>query len=307
MVIVMRLCLVGVMLLAVIGCSELNSSDPDPAAPQTTANTELAAPDDANQPEPLRPESPPDPDSPSAAQPENPATQSTESNNSAAATATLYEDSFTDVEGTIRWTRDGVKTTEGPPGRRTIYFYHGMFEGGPLVMRAVEDNVTLGPDGQPGVLAFSWQEIPPKLGYSGFTYLGRSGSEGRLSLPPLKAATSASDLARLRVKFRYQLANDRREGPMNLTVGLRLEPMLTEPYNKRLDLGTFNATGEWESFDMSLGDATNVEAFLRAIADESPSAFKLNWSQSGPLNAYQPGDTLLIDDLVISDSPADHQ
>ena len=44
----------------------------------------------------------------------------------------------------------------------------------------------------------------------------------------------------------------------------------------------------------------DAEAFLAAIANEDPAAFKINWSQTGPLTNYHSGDTLLIDDIVIT-------
>jgi hypothetical protein len=212
----------------------------------------------------------------------------------------LLHDSFSDVAGTINWNRDGVRSSEGPRGTRTIYFFHGMPEGGPLVMRTVEDHVTTGPDGQPGVLALSWQEVPPTLHYSGFVYLGGREPEKRLALPPLKEARTVDDLARFRLKFRYKAANENAEGPLNLRFGIRLEPMLTEPFAKRLEFGELTATDEWASFETSLADGKNADAFLAMLAGESPAHFKVNWSQSGQLANYRSGDTLLIDDVIIT-------
>ena len=81
--------------------------------------------------------------------------------------------------------------------------------------------------------------------------------------------------------------------------------MLADSYAKRLDLGTFTVTGEWGSFEMGLADGKNSEAFLRAIADENPPSFKIIWSQTGPLANYRSGDTLLIDDIVITGSTSE--
>jgi hypothetical protein len=108
------------------------------------------------------------------------------------------------------------------------------------------------------------------------------------------------DLRPLRVQFRYKGVNDKREGPFQLTIGCRLEPLLADSYAKRLDLGTIVVSGDWSSFDMSLGNGKNAAAFLQAIADENPAGFKILWAQAGPLAAYRPGDTLLIDDIVIT-------
>jgi hypothetical protein len=219
-----------------------------------------------------------------------------------AAPGELLHETFADAAGQVRWNRDGVKSSEGPPSNRTIYFFYGPAEASPLVMRVVEDNATSGPDGQPGVLAFSWQEVPPTLTYSGITFLGGRTSEDRLTLPPLQAAKSVDDLRPLRLKFRHKAVNDGRTEPFSLAIGCRLEPLLAESYSKRVDLGNFTATGEWGSFDMSLGEGTNAEALLAAIAGESPTSFKIIWAQGGPVAGYQAGDTLLIDDIVITNA-----
>jgi riboflavin biosynthesis pyrimidine reductase len=56
---------------------------------------------------------------------------------------------------------------------------------------------------------------------------------------------------------------------------------------------------------MSLGEGTNAEALLAAIAGEKPTSFKIIWAQGGPIANYQPGDTLLIDEIVITIAPFD--
>jgi hypothetical protein len=175
-----------------------------------------------------------------------------------------------------------------------------MPEGGPLVMKAFEDNVTVGPDGQPGVLALSWQQLPPQLPYSGFVYLGGRNADQRMTLPPLKQAKTIDDLRPIRLKFRHKAVNDTATEPISLTVGCRLEPMLADSYARRVDLGTFTASGEWGSFEMSLGGGTNAEALLKSIADENPPAFKIIWAQAGKLADYRSGDTLLLDDVIIT-------
>lgn len=218
----------------------------------------------------------------------------------AATTADDYRESFADVQGTIQWNRDGAKSSEGPPGRRTVYFFNGAPEGGKLVMRSVEDNSLAGPDDQPGVLLLSWQEWPAKLPYSGFAFLGGSRAAGRMILPPLKQLKSIDDLRRFRLSFRFKGINDRLATPVKITVGCRFEPLLADSYAKRIDLGTFTATDEWGSFDMKLGDGKNTEAFLRTIADEEPPSFKIIWSQAGSPASYRAGDTLLIDDIAIT-------
>jgi hypothetical protein len=224
----------------------------------------------------------------------------------------LFHDTFADVEGAIYWDRDGTKSKEGPPNLRQVYFFHAMPDGGPLVMRAVEDNVQTGPDGKPGVLALSWQQLPPKLAYSGFTFLGPR--TGRMPLQPISQARSPDDLKPYCLQFRYRMINENEPersdsggGLRSLTVGCRLEPMLPDSYNKRLDLGSFAATGEWGTFDLPLTEGTNTEAFLKAIAEESPTAFKIVWSQAGNFADYHSGDTLLIDDIILTAATAEQR
>lgn len=215
-----------------------------------------------------------------------------------------FRDSFADVAGSIRWNRDGAKSAEGPPSQRMIYFFNGMPEGGPLVMRVVENSDVSGPDGMPGVLALSWEELPAKLPYSGFTFLGGRNAAEQMTLPLLKQAKSADDLRQFQLTFRYKGVNERRDTPFSLNVGCRVEPLLADSYAKRLDLGTLTATGQWGTFEMPFAQGTNSEAFLRAIADENPRGFKIVWSQVSSLAGYHAGDTLLIDDIVITNSAA---
>jgi hypothetical protein len=219
-----------------------------------------------------------------------------------AAKEDLFHDTFADVTGAIYWDRDGTKSKEGPPNSRTVYFFHAMPDGGPLVMRAVEDNVQNGPDGQPGVLALSWYQLPPKLAYSGFTFLGPT--RGRMPLATIAQARAPDDLKPYRLQFRYRVINEN-EPERSITVGCRLEPMLADSYAKRLDLGSFAGTGEWGTFNVPLAEGTNAEAFLKAMAEEGPTSFKIVWSQSGAYADYHSGNTLLIDDVVITGKPAE--
>ena len=296
------------ILLACAGCDAPRSYNPPAAAPSaskpvespTMSSLPVEAPPIEAAPVTSLPESKPaEPvaaSEPASAAPESPP----EPPPAVADTGELYHDSFADVAGSIRWNRDGVKSSEGPPSNRTIYFFFGKSEGGPLVMQVVEDSATHGPDEKPGVLALAWQELPATLPYSGFTYLGGRDAAQRLALPPLKLAKSGDDLKRFRLQFRHKAVNASRTPPISLTVGCRLEPALSESYAKRIDLGNFTVTEQWGGFDVSLGDGENADAFLAAIAGENPSAFKIVWSQAGPLKNYQSGDTLLIDDVVIT-------
>lgn len=286
------------MLLTCLGCGpkglNIPSGKPAPTIQPPRISSVKPATDDSATDEPI---------ASSDSSPQTPEATSESAAPDAAShsrTGELLRETFADAAGQVRWNRDGVKSSEGPPSTRTIYFFNGMPEGGPLVMRVVEDNMTTGPDEQPGVLAFSWQELPPKLPYSGFTYLGGHTAATRLQLPPLKLAKSAGNLGPFRLTFRHKAVNAGRLEPFTLTFSCRLEPMLSEPYAKRLDLGDFSVSEQWGSFDKSFAEGKNLEAFLSAIASENPASFKVTWSQSGPLTNYRSGDTLLVDDIVIT-------
>ena len=217
----------------------------------------------------------------------------------------LYSDAFADVQGSIKRKTNGANRSEGPAHTRLIYFFSPMPVDGPLVMQVIEDMTTRGPDGEPGVLALSWQEIPPKLQYSGFVYLGGAAAAGRMTLPALGKAKTSDDLKGLRLTFRFKAAKAGSDSPVKLNVGCRLEPTLPDSYTKRLDLGTFTATDEWGTFEISLQDGTNSEAFLRTLGEENPASFKIVWAQVGPITDYHAGDTLLIDDLKVTRANAE--
>ncbi len=289
------------ILLICAGCGAKGTTSspmivaPSARPPEAAASESTSGSPAATKREPIEASSLPSSDAPPAQPGVEPAT--------VAARSELFRESFAGVSGSIQWNRDGGKSAEGPPSERTIYFFNGLPEGGPLVMRIVEDGSLAGPDGEPGVLALSWQEMPQKLPYSGFAYLGGRDAAKRMTLPLLAQAKSGEDLRPFRLTFRYQGMNERRDLPFSLNIGCRLEPLLADSYAKRLDLGTLIATGEWGSFEIGLADGKNPEAFLRAIAQENPPGFKLIWSQTGPLTNYRPGDTLFIDDIVIASSP----
>jgi hypothetical protein len=213
--------------------------------------------------------------------------------------------------GSVKRNVEGKTRQEVPGNTRLVHMFRGMPEEGSLVLQVLEDMKTSGPDEKPGVLALSWQEVPAKLPYSGFVYLGRAAAMERLTLPPVLRAKSAADLQNLRITFRYRAVNvkavekgDAGENakvaePVKFDMGWRFEPMLPDSFKKRLDFGKFTATDEWGTVDMSLADGMNMATFLLALTDERPAGFKIVWAQAGPITSYHPGDTLLIDDIRI--------
>jgi hypothetical protein len=137
-----------------------------------------------------------------------------------------------------------------------------------------------------------------------------------MTLPPVQTAKSAADLKDIRISFRYRAVNvkavekgDATENakdakPVKLPISWRFEPALADSFKKRLDFGKFTATDEWGTVDVCLKDGTNMEAFLRMLADEHPTAFKIVWTQGDAIANYHAGDTLLIDDIVVKSGAA---
>lgn len=228
----------------------------------------------------------------------------------------LYADSFADVKGSVKRHVEGKTVQEVPGNTRLVHMFRGMPEEGALVLQVLEDMKTSGLDEKPGVLALSWQEVPGKLPYCGFVYVGRAAAAERMTLPRVQTAKSAADLKDIRISFRYRAinvkaaekgdggANAKAAGPMKLQMGWRFEPALPDSFKKRLDFGKITATDEWGTADVCLKDGTNMEAFLRMLADEHPTAFKIVWAQGDSIANYHAGDTLLIDDIVVKSVPA---
>jgi hypothetical protein len=214
----------------------------------------------------------------------------------------LYADSFADVQGALRRNASGARQFEGPATSRRVYPFLPATIEGSAVLQVVEDSTTNGPDGQPGVLALSWQEVPAALQYSGFSYVGGATAGRQIVLPPVTQAKTADDLQNLRLKFQYRAVNTASDMPVALKATCRLEPDVPESYAKRLDFGAITATDEWQTFEVALSEGANLDAFLQAIASANPQEFKIVWGQYGPIEAYHAGDTLLLDDVMIVES-----
>lgn len=177
-----------------------------------------------------------------------------------------------------------------------IYPFYDPNKKEDLILQWLEDGETLGPDGKPGVLALTFENLPPNLQYSGFSYVGRMQAP-KFALEPLAKATSAEALRGVRVRFRYRTVNFNTKDGHRTRFGIRLEAMVPDSYKKRLDLGSILATDEWLAFEADLSEAGNIEAFVQCIQSEAPTAFKLLFAQGEKAESYKPGDTLLIDDI----------
>lgn len=177
-----------------------------------------------------------------------------------------------------------------------IYPFYDSNQKEELILQWLEDGETLGPDGKPGVLALTFENLPPQLAYSGFSYVGRT-QDPKLALAPLANATSADALRGVRVRFRYRTLNTKTNDGHRSTFGIRFEAMVPDSYKKRLDLGQIVATDEWLAFEADLSEAGNIDAFVECIKTEMPTGFKLLFAQGVKAELYKPGDTLLIDNI----------
>lgn len=210
----------------------------------------------------------------------------------------IFGEYFDRVSGaSARYDQRGHESTAGKgPGATRTGFFADPEGRDSLTMRSVDDDQTNGPDGKPGVLALLWEAVPPKSNYTGFVFMGWSGGP-MLQLPPVSAAKSPDDLKGVHLRFKYRAANTQSPSDLGLTVGVRIEPNIPDSYGKRLEFGVITATDAWNEFTVKLSEGSNIEPFLAMIAAESPREFMLIFSQRGPITNYQPGDTLLIDDI----------
>ena len=86
---------------------------------------------------------------------------------------------------------------------------------------------------------------------------------------------------------------------MTVPLNFRFEPDQARGFDFGADFGTLVATQSWRTLKRPIGSVRNLDAFLANVNNEKPERFKLVWRQP-PLDLYQPGDSLLIDDLKIT-------
>ena len=214
----------------------------------------------------------------------------------------LFTDSFADVEGRMIGQIDGKTEMAGEPATRRLVPFMGTspLADGKLTIRALEDPVTAGFDGQPGVLAISFKTVPSVATYCGFVYLGGVTPDGALSLKEITEAPNLENLKRIKLKFRFRATNPLDDGAIGATYGCRLEPLVDNSYASRLSFGSIQATDKWQAFETTLDQGQNMATFLKTVATATPAVYKLVWGQVGPITNYQAGDTLLIDDVEFS-------
>ena len=175
---------------------------------------------------------------------------------------------------------------------------------GQLKTRLTESQTLKGPDGKTGVLTFSIETKPDKADYFGFIIWGHADG-GDILMNSWPAPVTHDVLARTWIRFQYRAANSKNPGKIGCQWNFRFEPELDDAYPKRADFGTLEATGQWQHFSAPLAQATNLEAFIKAVNEGQPEKFKLSFGQQGPVSNYDVGDTLVIDDIqLLFDVPA---
>lgn len=208
-----------------------------------------------------------------------------------------FSDDFSTVTGFFANRLNSDYTDSG--GERACQTHVFMDESitGELQLTIREDDKSVGPDGEPGVLALSFDSIPEDNSYCGFVYLGTT--DNLIKLPGLDGKFGESDLEQVEVSFQYKAANKNNDD-IGLEVNCRFEAETEASYESRIDFGALKATEEWQEFKMTLSAGTNKEEFVKAVNELTDRSFKLVWGQEGPIANYEDGDTLLIDDLKIT-------
>jgi hypothetical protein len=214
----------------------------------------------------------------------------------------FYADLFTGVSGHRHRRVNGKVVIEGSFATRRLRSFADAAAQGDYAITLCEDPAQFGPDGQPGVLAASWDQIPQKCAYSGFVYVGYEVDNAGFAVPRLSQAKAAADLKGVVVRMDVKGLNTVTSMPREISFNLRMEIDGLNPYDNRCDLGVYTVGGDWEAIEIDLRDGNNLDLFVAAVTAQQATQFKLLWSQAGIISRYTPGDTLLIDNLEIREA-----
>lgn len=210
----------------------------------------------------------------------------------------VFQDDFADVKGATLTNDNGsVTNSDQAPSRSTYTFISDFTSGGKITLSVTEDQKSNGPDDKPGVLAMSYVSVPSSADYSGFVYSGKT--QKPIQVAALKETATDADLKRVKLSFRYKAVHTQKEN-VGAVFNCRFEPEVEEAYEYRVDFGQLKATEKWQTFEKTLSEADNRDAFLGALKNNSTNAFKLVFAQDGEMSDYQSGDTLLLDDMKIT-------
>jgi hypothetical protein len=212
-----------------------------------------------------------------------------------------FED-FSDADGAYKTQENGAPEEVFGELKNLIYSYGKVSDGtdGNIQLAIHEDNLSFGHDGRPGVLRFDITDLSGPIDHFGAIYIGDTdGTQIRIESWKGKEL-SADSLSGTYLEFRYRAENRKDESKIGATYNVRFEPEIDDSWINRIDFGSINANGKWQIFAKSLAEGTNQPAFLQTMSDVKPTRFKLVWGQDGPGSNYQPGDSLLIDDIRIT-------
>jgi hypothetical protein len=210
-----------------------------------------------------------------------------------------YEDDFSYATGGRQIQVDGQDPQTIGDIHCSMYTYgRGRWQhAGTLRLLMIEDNMVHGPDGRLGVLRMEVGSIPAATDYAGFVVYG-NGESGEITMPGW--THNGLDLAQLRktfISFRFRSEHRTIPEHFRMTVNFRFEPEMEGSFEWGADFGTLITTQRWRTMRRPLASAANVDAFLAQVNRTRPERYKLVWR---PINYFEPGDTLLIDDVKIT-------
>ncbi|MBX3439378.1 MAG: hypothetical protein KF861_17960 [Planctomycetaceae bacterium] len=218
-----------------------------------------------------------------------------------------YRDDFASATGGRQIQVNGLDPTEEGDVHSLMYSYGRPHRNAPGTLRMImmEDGTARGPDGRPGVLRMELADVPIATDYAGFVVTGHK-ELGAVKIPAwTPGQVTAADLDRTFISFRFRTENLRTPHKGGVTLNFRFEPDQEGSYIAGANFGALIALDNWRTMIRPIGSAKNVDAFLSNLNYTQPEQFKLVWAQAGPIELYQPGDSVLIDDLTIIVRPSD--
>ncbi len=188
----------------------------------------------------------------------------------------------------------GVAVSSGSV--RQVYFWFSAPDLRNGVLTLAEASGLASPGGgPPGVLVFQ-MATKPTVRSGGADYWGFILPGFSLDGLPLNAV-SVADLTKAQLQFRYRLTAGR-------TLNVRLES--TAPgggYETRCDFGNLTGNGNWQPFSMKLSQGSNLTAFRNFLTSTKSAALQIVIGNAGALSTYASGDTLQLDDILVSYTP----
>ncbi|MGI8603383.1 MAG: lamin tail domain-containing protein [Verrucomicrobiales bacterium] len=197
----------------------------------------------------------------------------------------------TAVNGITRWTINatggGASANVGTLRHTYWPFSSNTYRNGQFDLK--EDNTEPSPAGGPnGVLRFTWVTVPTQAGSSDYWGWTQPGFAAPPEWPA--GAMTMTHLSKTRFTFRYKLTAGKQ-------IGIFFQPDQGGGYANRCDFGLLTGTGNWEVFNRTFDQGTNVATFLSFMNSHPGAPLQFVSGQGAPITTYQNGDTLLYDDL----------